>query len=94
MLMVHRFISLASIVSAIAFAIAVAWLGSWDNRYVSTYLPPQDRWPLVAVAGLFAATIIWRHRGNILRLMKGTEPQIGQREIDKAKMPGPPKDPV
>jgi len=87
MLMVYRFISFASMTSSLAFVAAVAWLGSWDNRYVNTYLPWPQRWPLIVVAGLFSGMIIIRHRANIVRLLKGTEPKIGQREVDKAKMP-------
>jgi glycerol-3-phosphate acyltransferase PlsY len=83
-LMIHRFISLASIVGALAFVFLVATLGHWDNRYLPTYMEPRDLWLLVGIAGLFAAMIIIRHRANIGRLMKGTEPQIGQRERDKA----------
>jgi glycerol-3-phosphate acyltransferase PlsY len=41
---------------------------------------------LVGIAGLFAAMIIWRHKANIARLLKGTEPQVGKRERDKADM--------
>ena len=37
---------------------------------------------------LFSLLIIVRHRANIVRLWKGTEPKIGQREIQKAHMPG------
>jgi glycerol-3-phosphate acyltransferase PlsY len=86
MLLVYRYISLASMAAAAAFAVLVGVLGSWDNRYLDTYLPPHDRLPLIGVACLFALMIIVRHRGNIARLLKGSEPQIGRREVDKARM--------
>lgn len=86
MLLVYRYISLASMTAAVVFAALVALLGSWQNRWLETYVPMQDRLPLVGVACLFAVLIIFRHRGNVSRLMKGTEPKVGQREIDKARM--------
>ncbi len=51
------------------------WADGWD-----------ELGPLVGVAWLFAGLIVVRHRANIGRLMKGTEPKIGRREIEKAKM--------
>lgn len=79
MLMIYRYISLASMSGSAVFVCAVAWLGSWRNPYVDTRLEWPDRWPLIAVAALFSAMIIVRHRANIVRLMKGTEPKVGQR---------------
>jgi glycerol-3-phosphate acyltransferase PlsY len=86
MLMVYRYISLASISAAIAFAIFVAILGSWNNRWIDTYHHWNDLLPLVMVACLFALLIIVRHHANIGRLLKGTEPKVGQREIDKSRL--------
>jgi glycerol-3-phosphate acyltransferase PlsY len=86
MLLIYRYISLASMSAAAAFAVFVAALGSWRNRWLDTYLEMPDRWPLIGVACLFAALIVFRHRANLSRLMKGTEPKVGQREIDKARM--------
>ncbi len=77
MLMVYRYISLASISSSVVFVAAVAWLGGWDNGITRTYLEWGQRWPLIAVAGAFSLMIILRHRANIVRLMKGTEPKVG-----------------
>jgi glycerol-3-phosphate acyltransferase PlsY len=86
MLMVYRYISLASMTAAVFFAIAVAVLGGWNNQWVDTYLVWDQRWPLIAVAGLFALMIVVRHRTNIGRLIKGTETKVGQRETEKAKL--------
>ena len=83
-LMVYRYISLASIVSAVAFVVLVPALGCWRNPYLDTYTPWNHLCPLVAVTLVFAGLIIWRHRGNIVRLIKGTEPKVGQRQRDKA----------
>ncbi len=86
MLMVYRYISLASMTAATTFAVLVAVLGSWQNRYINTYLEWNNRLPLILVACLFAGLIVFRHRANIGRLIKGTEPQISQREVDKSKL--------
>jgi acyl phosphate:glycerol-3-phosphate acyltransferase len=86
MLLIYRYISLASMTAATAFALFVAALGSWQNLWVETYLAPRDRVPLILVACLFAGLIVFRHRANLSRLMKGTEPKVGQREVDKARM--------
>lgn len=32
-------------------------------------------WPAVALSGVMAAVVIWRHRGNIRRTFEGTEPK-------------------
>jgi glycerol-3-phosphate acyltransferase PlsY len=79
MLMIYRYISLASMTASLVFVGMVAFLGGWDNRYVETYLPWRQRWPLIVVAGVFSLLIIVRHRGNIVRLVKGTEPRVGMR---------------
>ncbi len=89
-LMVYRFISLASMTAAIAFGCLVLLLGSRGNKWIDTYTPPQQLLPLVIVAFLFAAMIVFRHRANIVRLLKGTEPMVGQKEVDKAKLPKSP----
>jgi len=89
MLMVYRYISLASMTAATAFAILVAVLGTYGIPYVADPVRSRDLLPLIGVACLFAAMIVFRHRANIGRLMKGTEPQIGHREIDKSKMNKP-----
>jgi glycerol-3-phosphate acyltransferase PlsY len=86
MLMVYRYISLASISSAAFFAILVAVITSFHNDYLDMYQQTPDRYVLIGVACGFALLIIIRHRANIFRLIKGTEPQIGQREVDKARM--------
>jgi len=81
-LMVYRYISLASMLGVLAFVALVVILGNWQS--LPTYTPPDDLKPLIAVAILFAGLIIYRHKSNIARLLKGTEPQIGQKQRDKA----------
>ena len=60
-----RYSSLASIAAAIGAPIAALWLA------------PHPANPGV-LAGI-AALLLWRHRGNIQRLIHGTESRIGQR---------------
>jgi acyl phosphate:glycerol-3-phosphate acyltransferase len=60
-----RLVSLSSIIAA-----AVAPLALWIF-----FQPPA----IVLLGGFLAAMIVWRHRGNIQRLMAGTEPRFGAR---------------
>ncbi len=60
-----RYSSAASMVSAVAASLALSRVGG----------PPGA---LGAVA-LMTAFLVWRHRGNIAKLLKGTESKIGQR---------------
>lgn len=85
-LMVYRYISLASMTAAVAFACLVGFLGTWHNRWIDLTVDRRELGPIVGVAALFAGMIVLRHRANIVRLMNGVEPQIGQKQIDKAKM--------
>jgi glycerol-3-phosphate acyltransferase PlsY len=57
-----RLVSLGSMAAAVA-----APLSFWLLGY-----PP----PMIATAAFFALMIIWRHRGNIRRLLAGTEPKF------------------
>jgi glycerol-3-phosphate acyltransferase PlsY len=34
----------------------------------------------ILLAVLLAAVILWRHRGNISRILNGTEPKIGKKD--------------
>jgi len=86
MLMVYRYISLASMSASVVFVLCVATLGLSTRLPFFFYMSWHARFPLVLIAALFAAAIIFRHRANIGRLIKGTEPQIGKREMDKARL--------
>ena len=61
-----RMISLASIVAAL---FAVFW--SWSLFGLA---------PVTPVVGAIALLVIWRHRDNILRLLRGTEPRLGAKK--------------
>ena len=58
-----RIVSLGSIAAALAAPVSL-----WCFSY-----PPVD----IAVGIFFAAMVIFRHRGNIQRVLGGTEPRLG-----------------
>ena len=59
-----RISSLAGISAVVAAAMAAAVLGYW---------------PFVPVLAIIAALIVWLHRANIGRLMRGEEPRVGKK---------------
>jgi len=66
--LLFRYVSLGSIVAAVAFGPLFAAF-NW---------PPTRYWPLGLFAVAMAALILIRHRGNIRRLLSGTETRIGR----------------
>jgi len=58
-----RFVSLGSVLAATAFAVS----------YILLHL---GNWPVCIVGTLTAVFVIFRHRQNIVRLMKGTESKL------------------
>jgi len=69
--LIWRYVSLASIIAAIAFPIvlilAISIIPNWYFNLL---------WPLLAVATLIPLFVIFRHRENIKRLIAGTENRI------------------
>ena len=63
-----RYVSLASILAAVAFPVAYALIGLWRGWPLFA-----AQWPLLAFAVLVALMITWKHRTNIARLRAGTE---------------------
>jgi glycerol-3-phosphate acyltransferase PlsY len=61
-----RMISLASVISA---AFAVFW--AWSLFGLA---------PITPVVGAIAMLLVWRHRENILRILRGTEPRLGEKK--------------
>ena len=59
-----RYVSLASIVAALALPVAYYALAGWRGGFEPA---------LFALALVIAALAVWRHRGNIARLLNGTE---------------------
>ena len=62
-----RYVSLASIVAAVVLPIVILMVKSHDQNSGK---------PLVYSSVCVAAVIIWRHRSNLSRLMRGTEPRF------------------
>jgi acyl phosphate:glycerol-3-phosphate acyltransferase len=71
--LIWRYVSLGSVVAVIAFPvlfILACLLANW---------PVADLLPLLAFAIAMAAMVVFRHRTNLSRLLKGTENKIGRR---------------
>ena len=66
-----RYVSLGSIVAALVFPL-LAWLG---HRLVWFH---SDPWVVIASAAI-ATLILFRHRGNLARLRRGTEARLGEK---------------
>jgi len=62
-----RYVSLASVIAAVVLPIVILVLGWQDQNKVK---------PLVYSSACVAAVVIWRHRSNLSRLMRGTEPRF------------------
>lgn len=65
--LVSRYSSLSALVAALLTPVYLAWL---------------DRWELVGLSVLLVALVYIAHRGNIGRLLSGTEPRIGQKKAE------------
>ena len=59
-----RYVSLASIVAAIALPIIAGLFARW--KFV-------DTWALIYFSLMIMVLVLWRHRSNFSRLLKGTE---------------------
>src|SRR5919106_2284248 len=62
-----RYVSLASITAAVALPIVILVVSSPDQN---------KRKPLVYSSACVAAVVVWRHRSNLSRLIRGTEPRF------------------
>lgn len=71
LLLVSRFISLASVVAVLVppAVIVVQATGSEG--------PPPAAAPLLIATAAIALLVVFRHRGNLRRLLAGTEPRVG-----------------
>jgi glycerol-3-phosphate acyltransferase PlsY len=64
-----RYSSLASLVAALFAPFATALLLDW--------------WSAAVVCAM-SALLVWRHKGNIQRLLAGTEPRLGEKKANSA----------
>lgn len=89
--LMRRIISLSSICGAAALMILVPVLGHWWAIFPG--IMRVQSWhtlmPLIVTAWLFGILVIVKHRGNIQRLLAGTEPQLGEKK-KSASVPPPP----
>ena len=69
-----RYVSLASMLAAVAFPVAYVLIGLAMDWPVF-----GDQLPLLLFGVLIAALIVFKHRGNITRLRAGTEPRSTRR---------------
>lgn len=71
-----RYVSVASVAAAIALPTAViaALTLGWRGYGLET------GWPFAAVALAVAGLVVVRHRGNLSRVLKGTEPTAGRKK--------------
>jgi acyl phosphate:glycerol-3-phosphate acyltransferase len=60
-----RYASLASLVAALFAPLATALVLGWESAII---------------VGVMAALLFWRHKGNISRLLAGTEPRLGEKK--------------
>jgi acyl phosphate:glycerol-3-phosphate acyltransferase len=63
-----RYVSLASIAASLILPFA-------------TWIVPRYGWNLVLITALMAALAIYKHKGNISRLLNGTESRLGHKKI-------------
>lgn len=67
-----RYVGLASVVASLTipgFVLVAMACRSWGW---------STAWPFVVVTGLMAALVTYRHRGNLGRIARGTEPRLGE----------------
>ena len=67
LVLITRIVSVGSIAAAVACP------------FVAAFLFPGE-WPVIALFAITGAVVVWAHRGNIQRLMNGTERKIGSKK--------------
>jgi glycerol-3-phosphate acyltransferase PlsY len=81
-----RYVSVASIAAALVLpaAMVVSHMTGWPAGGEGVR-SQSGGWPFLGLAIVLSALVIWKHRGNIARLMAGTEHVIGGRKADLSK---------
>jgi glycerol-3-phosphate acyltransferase PlsY len=69
--LITRYVSLASIAASLILPFAV-------------WAIPSYAWNLVFITALMAALAIYKHKGNIARLLNGTENRLGRKNVPPA----------
>ncbi len=75
-LLVFRFISLASIVAALSIPCGIVVGAALTPSGLDLATRAQRVLPFLAVTGFIAAFVTWKHRTNIARIKSGTEPRV------------------
>lgn len=65
-----RYVSLASVIAAIVLPLVILVISPHDQNKVG---------PLVFSSACVAIIVVWRHRSNLSRLMRGTEPRFARK---------------
>src|SRR5215475_2323551 len=65
-----RYVSLASVTAAVVLPMVILGI-TWQDQNKAK--------PLVLASACVAAIVIWRHRSNLYRLMRGNEPRFTQK---------------
>ena len=63
--------------------VSIGSLAASASLPFATWLTTRD-WTLTAVTGAMGVLAIYKHKGNIQRLMNGTEPRFGQKKPEEA----------
>ena len=73
-----RYVSLSSVLGASTLPFWVWYFFATLHRGVPKDSPdhPTSAWPFLLITVLLAALVIYKHRGNLARLIAGTEPKI------------------
>ena len=71
---ITRYVSVGSMAAAVAFPIIFALAARMQRETWGTI---QQLWPMYAFAIVLATLVVYRHRGNLQRLLAGTESKIG-----------------
>ncbi len=81
----RRIISLSSVCGALGLMIFVPVFGHWWPVFPA--FMRTESWhklaPLIITAWVFGLMVIVKHRGNIQRLLAGTEPRMGEKKRDQ-----------
>lgn len=83
---IWRYVSLGAIVASLVFAMAQVWKHQGN-------LFSEARWSLGLFSLLVPALIVWRHRSNIGRLLRGEEPRYGSAKPELSREDAPPAAP-
>jgi len=77
-LLIFRFVSAASMIAAVAVPVTAL---IFSNKIPYVLKTPESETAIIMLSvftWVTAILIIWRHRANVVRIVKGTEPRVGK----------------